>query len=324
MFDFYGKRRIFFSISLGLFLLGIIVAFMFGVKLDVTFKGGSIIAYSYTGDIDIDAVQTTITEVTKLNCSVQQTEDFATKTKRMSVTLEAGESGSVNGQAKLTEALNTAYPNHTFAIESSSNVPSTMGQSFFLKSLAAIALASVLMVLYVAFRFKKIGGWSAGAMGLIALVHDCLMVLVTFIVFRMPLDTNFVAVVLTILGFSLNDTIVIYDRVRENRGIYGIKMPVEQLTNLSISQSLTRSVYTTVATLLATVIMTIFSYIFNLESIRTFSLPMTIGLISGSYSTIFIALPLWVVWQKHSIARREALAAAPTKKPTAKVKAKAK
>ncbi len=305
MFDFYGKRRIFFSISIALLLIGVIIGLVFGVKLDVTFKGGSIITYSYTGDVDIDAVQNTIQKETGLTCSVQQSEDYVTKTMRLTVTLESGEAATVNGQAKLTETLNKTYPNHSFTIESSSNVPSTMGRSFFLKSMVAILLASILMVLYVAFRFKKIGGFSAGAMGLVALLHDCLMVWVTFVVMRMPLDTNFVAVILTILGFSLNDTIVIYDRIRENRGIYGNKMSIEELSNMSISQSITRSIYTTIATLIASIVMTVFSYIFNLESVRTFSLPMTIGLISGSYSTIFIAVPLWVVWQKHKAAKLE-------------------
>ena len=88
-----------------------------------------------------------------------------------------------------------------------------MGTKFFAKCLVAVALAAVLLVIYVALRFRKIGGMSAGVMAVIALVHDVLMVYFTFVIFRFPIDDNFIAVVLTILGYSLNDTIVIYDRV---------------------------------------------------------------------------------------------------------------
>ena len=118
-------------------------------------------------------------------------------------------------------------------------------------------------------------------------------------VFNIPINDSFIAAALTILGFSINDTIVIYDRIRENKLLYGNKMPVEEIVNKSISQSFTRSLNTNICTLLSIVVVYIFACIQDIQSIKSFALPMIFGIISGCYSTICIAGPIWVSWQKH-------------------------
>ena len=174
------------------------------------------------------------------------------------------------------------------------------------KCLAAVALASVLMVLYVTIRFKKIGGLSAGVMALVALFHDIAMIYFLYVIFQMPIDSNFIAVVLMILGYSLNDTIVIYDRVREQRKLMGRKTDVGTVFNVSCTKTLKRTIMTSVTTLSAIMAVYILAFIFNINSVKSFALPMMIGVISGCYSSICIAGPLWVMWQNKKAARKAA------------------
>jgi preprotein translocase SecF subunit len=153
-------------------------------------------------------------------------------------------------------------------------------------------------MIYVWIRFKKIGGLSAGLMAIVALIHDILVVFFTCVVFKIPIGDSFVAVALSIIGYSVNDTIVIYDRIRENHDLHP-KIAVDTLTDLSISQSITRSINTNIAVCLSVTIVYIMARFNSIDSIESFALPMAIGSVSGCYSTICIAGPLWVMWQKH-------------------------
>jgi preprotein translocase SecF subunit len=123
-----------------------------------------------------------------------------------------------------------------------------------------------------------------------------LALLITFIVFKIPINDAFIAVALTIIGYSINDTIVIYDRIRENKGLYK-NIPCSELVNMSITQSMSRSINTGLATFISIGLVYIFAEIYGIQSIKNFALPMMIGVVSGCYSTIFIAGPLWVMWQ---------------------------
>lgn len=119
-----------------------------------------------------------------------------------------------------------------------------------------------------------------------------------YVIFRMPIDSNFIAVVLMILGYSLNDTIVIYDRVREERKLAGPKADIADVFNHSASSVLTRTICTSITTLIAIGTVYVVATIYGLDSVKGFALPMMIGVISGCYSSICIAGPLWVMWQK--------------------------
>ena len=130
------------------------------------------------------------------------------------------------------------------------------------------------------------------------------MVFATFVFLRLPIDANFMAVILTILGYSINNTIVLYDRVRENRKLYGKKLTINELVNASINQSLSRSVKTTITTAIAVLAMCVVALICGIESIVSFVFPMFIGLLAGAYSSIFIAGPLWTVWKNRAGAEK--------------------
>ena len=160
-------------------------------------------------------------------------------------------------------------------------------------------------------RFRTIGGLSAGVMGVLALIHDCLIVFGVFVVLRIPINDSLIAVVLTILGYSINDTIVVFDRYRENYRLTGGKMPLPELVNLSINQTLSRTINTTMTTFTAITVVYVFATIYGIDSIRNFALPMMVGIISGAYSTIFIAGTLWVLWKTRKGSKTPALPATP-------------
>ncbi len=134
-------------------------------------------------------------------------------------------------------------------------------------------------------------------MAIIALFHDAFVVTAAFIVFKIPLNDSFIAAILTIIGFSINDTIVIYDRIRENRSLMGRNVSPEELVDTSISQSMSRSINTNIAVFISITIVYVFAAIYDIKSIKDFALPMMFGTASGCYSTICIAGPLWTMWQ---------------------------
>jgi preprotein translocase SecF subunit len=278
-------------------LLGVISIFVNGINLSIQFKGGAIIKYSYTGDIDADKAGDLATSVLNRDTEVQITEDLATKSKKIAFNL-AGNSGlDAAEQDKLDTALKAAFPDINLKLSESNVVEPFIGKKFLQNGLIAIALSSVFIILYVKFRYEKISGLSAGVIGLIALAHDVLVVFFSFILFKIPLNDSFIAVTLTIIGYSINDTIIIYDRIRENKPAFERK-PFEDLVDTSINQSLTRSINTSVATAASVLIVCIFAFLYNIDSIKSFAMPMFVGIISGSYSTICLAGPMLVMWHK--------------------------
>lgn len=306
MIDFCGKRKIFYTISIVLMLCSILATFVFGVQLDIQFKGGSIITYSYTGDVDKNQMQQFVEETLGENINLQEATDVASGTSNIVISLMSDKSLSSEKQAQLTAALQEEYPEQNLAVVEINNVDPTIGKEFFAKCLVALGISALLMIIYIAFRFRKIGGWSAGVMCMLALLHDSVIVYATFIVCRYPLNDNFIAVVMTIIGYSLNATIVIYDRIRENETLLGKTVPLAELVTKSVNQSLGRTVMTSVCTISAMAIVCIVGKLYGLDSIMTFALPLTMGMISGLYSSVCIAPALWTSWQEHKLAKKAA------------------
>ncbi len=302
--NFIGRSKIFFGISLAIILIGIICNFIFGTTLDIQFKGGAIVSYTFTGEVNEDELKDTIQEATPNNVvTFTVSKDIMNNTENADAYVVdinfAGEEGiDESQQSAITDALNKAFPDNNFENSETQSVESTMGFKFLMKCLTAVLIACALMVLYVTIRFKRIGGLSAGIMALVALFHDVAMIYFMYVIFQMPIDSSFIAVVLMILGYSLNDTIVIYDRVREERKLAGPKADIAQVFNHSASAVIKRTIYTSITTLAAIGTVYIVASIFELDSVKAFALPMMIGVISGCYSSLCIAGPLWVKWQK--------------------------
>ena len=296
--------KVFFGISLGIILIGIICNFVFGTQLDIQFRGGSYIKYSYVGNVDTDKLKDVIQTNTKHEVTMSISSDILSNSKKgdaytIRVEFAGTKAISTNEQKKLTQTVQKAFPDNNFKVLEASAIESSMGSKFLLKCLTAVAIASILMVLYVTIRFRKIGGLSAGVMALVALFHDVAMIYFMYIIFQMPIDSNFIAVVLMILGYSLNDTIVIYDRVREERRNFGAKEDIGYVFDYSATKVLRRTIFTSLTTLMAIGTVLVVSMIFNISSVTSFALPMMIGVISGCYSSVCIAGPLWVMWQRH-------------------------
>ena len=300
--NFFAHRKYYFTISIMLIVVMFACALVFGVNLDIQFEGGALLTYSYTGDLDAPAFQKAAEKVLGQSVSMQESTDIATGKRNIVLSLPTSEGIDAERQAALAAALNEQFSGNEIETASISVVNPTIGGEFLAKCLVAIGFAALLMVFYVSFRFRRIGGWSAGVTAVVALVHDILMVFAVFVIGRISLNANFIAVCLTILGYSLNDTIVIYDRIRENRRIYGTSMPVEDLVNLSLNQSMTRSLLTSVTTASAMVVVSLVALLYNVNTILSFSFPMIIGMVSGFYSSVCIAPALWTMWQKKKAA----------------------
>lgn len=299
MIHFYKHRFVYFTISIALILVGVIAALTVGIKLDIQFKGGTILKYSYVGDIDTEKAESTVEDALGYMVDAQRQTSLTGSDQMLILNLSENQSVTSQEMEMVTSALKKDFPDANMSLQESLSVEPFVGARFFRNGLFAIGLAFLLILIYVGIRFRNIGGFSAGVMAIVALIHDVLIATTAFIVFQIPLNDNFIAVVLTIIGFSINDTIVIYDRIRENENLYGKKMPVDELVDKSISQSMSRSINTNVAVFVSITIVFIFSQIFQIESIRQFALPMMFGTVSGCYSTICIAGPLWTMWKKH-------------------------
>lgn len=305
--NFIGNRKKFYTFSCALIAVVLVFCAVFGVKMDVEFKGGSMITLAYEGDVDLNDLKSAIgSELGKSDLTLQTGSDISGN-QTLTVTLPGSDTLTTEQLDNLLASMNEQYPDNNFAQNEVSNVDATIGNEFLLKSVVALVAACVLILLYVAYRFRKIGGLKAGSTAIVALLHDMFVVFGVFVILRIPLNGNFIAALLTILGYSINDTVVIYDRIRENSALYGKKqMSLAELVNLSVNQSFARSLMTSITTCLALGVVCVISVIYRLDSIYSFAFPLLFGMVSGVYSTICIATPLWVDWKNKKKAPKKA------------------
>ena len=296
-FDFIGHRKVFLIISLVIIVAGILCSILMPIDLDISFKGGTLVRYSFTGELDENQVDDFVSAQLGRSVEVPPFSSDMSGTSLIEISLP--DQLSVEELDALHAAMAEEYGDHDITLVQANSLKPSMGRNFLIKCLVAVALAAIFLVIYVALRFRKIGGWSAGAMAVAALFHDLLIAFFTFVVFRIPLNDNFVAVLLSILGYSLNATIVVYDRVRENRRLMDAKTPLSEIVNVSLNQSFTRTLSTSLCTFLAIGTVAVIALAMNLESIVSFALPMMFGVISGFYSSVCLCSPTWVLWQEH-------------------------
>ncbi len=291
-FDFVANLKKMLIISLCIMLVGVACNVIFGVDLDISFKGGTQIRYSYETAPDIDALTKLAQE--KLGKDASLNMDNVNNTDVVSIQLP-GEVSTEQKQA-LDDQIAKDFAANKMEIFSSNTLSATMGTKFLLRCVLALVLAAVLLIVYVGFRFRNIGGIKAGVSALIALIHDLLIVYFTFVIFGIELNDNFVAVMLTILGYSLNDTIVIFDRIRTLRR--RSDAPLEDVVNDSLHHVLRRTIITTATTCVAILAVLVVALVMHVDSIISFALPMLFGAISGSYSSLFLSGPIWVRWMQ--------------------------
>ena len=286
------------------FALSIILTVIFGINLDINFKGGTIITYSYQGELNLEDAEKIIEDTIDKPVDVSRSTGLAGTDERIVISLVGSVSLSTEQQKAIQDNLTKEYPDNKFELYDSNSVSPVIAGSFFTKSIVAVIIAGTLVVLYIGIRFRKIGGVSAAITAFTALFIDVLVAFFTCTILRLQIDSNFIAVVLTLFGYSLNDTIVIYDRIRENRPIYP-KMSNAELVNISVNSVMSRTIVTAFATFVAVIMIVGVSEFFGLSTLRSFGIPMATGIISGCISTLFISTPLWVLW-KNKMGKKKA------------------
>ena len=280
-----------------LIIAGIIMTATAGAKLDISFVGGTTFSYSYTGDVAEGEFTDSVASVLNKEFTVGQNSSLAGDSKSYVVTLSGKDAIDSDTQIKITEALEKKFPKNDIELYNADSVDASLAGTFFGKCLVAVLITAVLVVIYVAIRFRKIGGVSASLTAFCALILDLLTAFFICVIFRLPIDMNFMAVVLTILGYSLNDTIVIYDRIRENKRLYP-NMTIAENVDMSVTNTMVRNIVTTVTTVCAVLTIIVISEIYGLTTLRSFAIPMIFGLVSGCFSSIFVSTSLWVMYKE--------------------------
>lgn len=308
MIKFYKNRKWFYIISICLMLIGVVSLFIRGVELDIQFSGGTKLSYSYTGDISITDIESTVGNILDKKVSAQTQTAVSDDSDRKIVVISVGGTSSVTTEQldEITNKISSDYADNSVELYETQSVEPYIGKRFFTNGIKAMLIAMILIVIYVTLRFKIISGFSAALTALLALFHDLLFVFFTFVVFGIPINDGFVAVILTILGYSVNDTIVIYDKIRYNKRMFAGKLSIEEIADKSINQCLTRTINTSLMSGLAIALVFIFSLISGLTSVSNFALPLMVGIISGCYSSITLPGTLWVSWQKFKSRKKAA------------------
>lgn len=297
--DIYGKRKVFYIIPIVIAVVALAVALIAGLEVDIEFKGGTLINYSYVGDLDTAALKSAAEDFGYGTVNITTGSAINSDTSNVTLSYASNDGLTADVLNEMSAKLMEQFKGNELTRLSSQDVKPTSGMKFFIKCLVAVVFSFILLVIYIAFRFKKIGGLSAGVFALVALMHDVVIVFASFIFFRLPIDANFMAVILTILGYSINNTIVTYDRIRENRTLYGKKVGLVELMNTSVTQTMTRSINTTITTAFAALAICIVAWLCGVESIISFAFPLLIGLVAGFYSSVFMSGSMWVSWQLH-------------------------
>ena len=273
MFNIVQKKFIFMAVSLVIILAGVVCFFINGFNQDIDFAGGTQIVI--TGiKYDEKAITKSLESIKGVDVStVQKTDDgVLVKTKFLSDDLKT------QVEAQIPKDFKKAK------VASVESISETIGKELWQSAAASIAIAAILMLLYITFRFEVLSGIAA----VIALLHDLLIMISFYVIFQIPVNTSFIAAILTILGYSINATIVIFDRIRENTRLAKNEMFAD-VVNKSIFQTLWRSINTSLTTLVTLVVL----LIIGVASIKEFALPLIVGIIAGTYSSVFISGPVW-------------------------------
>ncbi len=302
-FDIIGKTKIWFICSLCIIIPGLVSMATQGFNFGIDFTGGTIIEMRYDDSVTITKIRDSLRKYQLDNSTIQISDEASSNAESgrdiMIRTMDLEENERKAVMASLKEDVGN------YQLLREEKVGATMGSELILNALIAMLISWALIILYVSYRFEFKFGISA----VLGLVHDILIVLSVFSLLQKQIDSSFVAALLTIVGYSINDTIVIFDRVRENLKLHFRRGgDIHALVNTSIYQTLRRSIYT-----VCTVLFTTFAlYYFGGDTTKDFSFALLIGFSCGAYSSIFISSPLWVIFRewgekKHASQKAEAV-----------------
>ncbi|MGB7604925.1 MAG: protein translocase subunit SecF [Lutisporaceae bacterium] len=283
IYNFMKYKNLWFSISGIILAIGIVFAVINGgLNFGIDFVGGSSIQIKFDQQFDLSQVKNVISKYDKEAIVTYAGNDNEMAQVRSKIGFNVEQQGQIKKDLK--DTLNVDEGNIEFVF-----IGPTIGDELKKQALIALLLANIGILLYVSIRFE----WKFGVAAILALVHDVGIMLALYAILQIPVNSTFIAAILTIVGYSINDTIVVFDRIRENSR-HAKKISDDEMVNASTSQTVIRSINTSLTTLVTILAL----YIFGVTAIRDFALPLIVGIISGTYSSIFIASPLWAILRK--------------------------
>lgn len=303
-FDIIGKRKIWYAISSLLIIASLFFMVTRGFNMGIDFTGGTIMDLRFEKAVNINDVRAVLNEYDLSNSTIQLSGENSSSTESENVmirTVDLEEQERKEVMAGLTDKLGA------YQVLREEKVGATMGTELIMNAIYATIISWLLIIAYVSYRFEFKFGISA----VLGLAHNVIIVLGAFALTQRQIDSSFVAALLTIIGYSINDTIVIFDRIRENLKLHFRKNgDIVELVNTSIYQTMTRSIYTVSTVLFATFAL----YFFGGDTTKDFAFALLIGFFCGAYTSIFIASPLWVTFRRYSDKKRLAKRMADTGK----------
>ncbi len=287
-FDFIGKRNWWYALSVIIMIPCIISMAVQGFHLGIDFTGGTLLDLKFAQPVSVAQVRDALKDHHLEGSTIQlaagaQTEKAQNVFVRTRV-LEENERTAV--LADLKKHIGD------FEVLRVEKVGAIIGSELTKQAIIALVVSWLLMIAYITFRFE----FKFGVSAVLALIHDVIIVMGVFSIFQLEVDAAFVAAILTIVGYSINDTIVIFDRIRENLKTHRKTESFQDLVNRSIWQTMTRSIYTVVTVLFCSLAL----YFFGGETTKNFALALTIGFLAGCYSSICNASPIWVTLKEWS------------------------
>ncbi|WP_446897532.1 protein translocase subunit SecF [Clostridium sp. LBM24168] len=278
------KRKIWFTISLIVIAIGIFTIATKGLEYGLDFKGGTVIEINLGADFNKHDVDKIIQKYSN---------DFqSNKVNSKSISIKSANLSN-DSVSSIIKSVKKEYPKST--LTNQENIGASIGKEARINAIKAVIIAIAAMFIYIGIRFE----FSYGMAAIIGLIHNILIMLSVYAVARVSIDSSFIAAALTVIGYSVHDTIVVFDRIRENHNYMRREDP-ELIADASVTQTLARSINTVV-----TVVITLASVYILVPSVRNFSEPILVGIISGCYSSICIASPCWVLIKRHMTKRKK-------------------
>ncbi len=277
--NFLKHKKIYFAISLFVILAGVVAYIAFGgLNFGLDFLGGTEIRMNIGQAFDNAEISAIVEEAAGVKPLVQKAGEADVSIKTEEIPTEKRDA--------VVDAIRARYELDERALQEATNVSASASTKLLTDALNAILLSVLCMLIYITFRFD----FRSGLAAILGLLHNVLIMIAIYAIFRMQINSTFVAAILTIVGYSINNTIVIFDKIRENRKI-SRRVPFEEVSNQALNQVLTRTINASITTLITIVVL----YVLGIDSIREFSLPIIIGVLVGTYSSICISTPLWVL-----------------------------
>ena len=291
--EFMKNKKLWFSISGVIILIGVLAAAIFGFKQDIEFAGGSAMVIEMGKAFDRKAVA----EVVANTIGDPKPDVIAIGPEGTQVSIKTTIPLDTTKTRELFEAVKKEFNLEAETYLSNDKIAPVISKEIKTRAVTAVVVATILIAIYIWFRFAD---YRFSFAAVLALIHDVLVMFTVYAVFKIPLNDAFIAAMLTVIGYSINDTIIVFDRIRENRK-YAKRETLDELVDRSVNETLVRSINTSLTTILTISVL----YFVGVESIKQFAFPLLIGILSGTYSSVFIAAPSWVLFRQMENKKRK-------------------